>query len=222
MYTKYLKGLAITQIITIILIISSCSDTTGTSDTLPYYTISEEFNDYCWFDSSSYWVFQNDSTLFTDTIKIMDIDDTKRFHDEQGGFNYQAVELFTKSNAFNISEYELTAGNSEPNPGSMNSLLRLYKNDSSYQLVFLPQYPLGEEIIMGEEIGVYTNIEFFESLWLNDKTYHDVYHTNVVISSKNTVYNYWIAKNHGIIKTNSTIDDQTISISLISDQLYQN
>lgn len=104
----------------------------------------------------------------------------------------------------------------------MNSLLRLYKSDGSYHLVFLPQFPFGEEEIMGDEIGTYTNIEMLDNFELNNRTYSNVYHTRVVILHNNTIeYNYWIAKNHSLIKAMSQINGVTTSIFLIKDNLIR-
>ncbi len=217
MNTKNLRKILAIPIIIIMLLISGCFNSNTTNST-PYYTISNEYAEYCWFEEGSYWIFMNDSTLFTDTISIIDIIETKRTHTQPQPHNYQAVEMFTKSNIFNIARYEITAGNFEVKAGEMNSLLRLYLSNGLYHLVFLPQYPFGEEIIMGDDIGIYSNIELLNSFELNNNTYTDVYHTRVIVGT-NAEYNYWIAKNHSLIKAISTINGQTTSISLVVDNL---
>ncbi len=219
MNTKYINIGLLTSLGLLLSIITGCFPKTNTNTITPTFEISEDFADYCWFETGSYWVFQNDSTLFTDTIKITNLVETNRFHNEQDGFYYQAIELYTNSNSFDITRYELTAGTYTVNQGEMNSLLRIYKSDASYHLVFLPQYAIGDEQIMGDEIGTYTNMEKLESFELNNKVYQDVYHTRVVISLTNTEYHYWIAKYHSLIKATSIIDGQTSSISLKSDHL---
>jgi len=220
MNSKSLKVHIILLIGFFTMIFSSCSDNPGPVESIPYFKVSSEFANYCWFDSNSYWVFQDDTTLTIDTVSISNVLVTKRFHTQPIDYNYQAVEMFISSNLFTFSEYELTAGNYEVADGEMNSLLRLYKSDGSYQLVFLPQYPFGEEVIMGDEIGTYTNIEKVNSFWLNDIEYSNVYHTRVVITNNNSVeYDYWIAKNHGIIKAVSNVNGQTSSVSLKSDNV---
>jgi len=217
MNTKFFfNGVLITSLI-VLLLTSGCLRDIDNS--IPYSEISEEFADYCWFEIGSYWVFQNDSTLLTDTVKIDNLLESSRLHNQGKSFNYQAIELFLANNSFNISKYELTAGSPETTSSNMNSLLRLYKDDGSYHLVFLPQYAVGEVVNMGVDIGNYTNIEILESYVLNSKTYHNVYHTRVVIPSKDSEYNYWIAKNHGIIKAVSTINEETTSISVTDDYL---
>ncbi|MBC8321440.1 MAG: hypothetical protein H8E34_12040 [Bacteroidetes bacterium] len=193
-------------------IITGCA---SSDEELPYYTISKEFKDYCWFDDGSYWIFQNDSTLVTDSVKIDEVIEDTRYDLEQEDFSYQAFDMYIKSNIFGIKRYELTAGDYRASPGKMNSLLRLYKDDGSYQLVFSPQYPIGHDIIMGDKIGVYTNVELMETFALNGNTYNDIFHTRVIISVDTAIeYNYWTAKNYSLIKWVSTSNGKTTSISL--------
>jgi len=206
-------------IVLIVGVITSCS-TPSQPNPIPYYKISDNFKSYCLFDTNSYWVYIDDATLVTDTVKINDIVETKRLNQDNVKFNYQAIEMLTNENYFGISNLEITAGEYEVKAGEMNSLLRMYKTDGSYHLVFLPQYPYGDEIIMGDDIGVYTNIEKIDSFELNNHTYNDVYHTRVVVS-KNTVteYNYWIAKNYGVIKIVKVSNGTTSSVSLQTSNL---
>lgn len=190
------------------------------ADNAPYYTISNEFAAYCWFEEDSYWIFQNDSTMIKDSVKIVETSSSIRLHNDTTAYNYQAAELFLNQNIFSIARLELTAGNYEVDPGKMNSLLRLYNNDGFYFRVFSPEYAMGEEIILGDAIGTYTNVELIESFELNGKTYNDVYHTRIVVSvNDNVEYNYWIAKNNGLVKALTIGDEDTISISLVSSSL---
>lgn len=217
MNTTYIKLILLLLFIISTSIIPGCIKS---SIITPYYTISEEFANYCWFEEGSWWIFQNDSTMQTDSIKITDVFETKRFHSQHVSFHYDAIELFIKSNIFNISRHELTAGEYGTTLGEMTSLLRLYKDDGSYQLVFSPKYPIGATIILGDKSGNYTNVELIESLELNGSTYIDVYHTRVLISVDADIeYNYWIAKNYSLIKYISRINGQTTSISLTSSNL---
>lgn len=201
-----------------ILIVSGCNQ--GTPK--PYYKISDEFKEYCYFTEGSSWVFQNDSTLVTDSINITELKDKQRFNPEPVQYHYQAVDMFLNTNVFQILRYEITAGNEVPDEGEMNSLLRKYLENGNYQIVFSPKYPMGEEIILGDEIGVYENVEIIGDLELNGNSYKDVWHTNVKIShTSNIEHNYWIAKNYGLIKTVTTIDGVTTSISLKTSNLLQ-
>jgi len=187
---------------------------------IPYYTLSQEFTNYCWFEANSYWIYQNDSTLATDTIKITEVKDSKRFNPQNVDYNYQAVDMYMKTSIFGFSRHELTAGDYETAANEMNSLLRLYKDDGSYYLVFSPKYAIGEEIDLGVGVGLYTNVEIIGSFELNGNTYSDVYHTKIIMEgSTGAEFNYWIAKNFSLVKSVITSNGQTISISLKSANL---
>ncbi len=211
------------SIISIIIFLSLLFSNCNEQEALPYYTISSEFSSYCEFELGSSWVFQNDSTLVKDSITISEKKDSRRFQADPFKHNYQAIDMFLKNNDFQISKYEITAGNYIPEAGDMNSLLRLYSEDGSYQIIFLPQHPIGDEIIMGDEIGVYSNVCILNNFELNGNSYTEVWHANVVVSVNNNLeYNYWIAKNYGLIKFVITKDEITTSISLVSSALIQN
>lgn len=195
-------------------VITSCNSETAK----PYYLISDEFADYCFFREGSSWVFQNDSTLTSDSVDISEITESKRYASTPTQHHYQAVDMFPNNNDFNIARYEITAGSSKVASGEMNSLLRVYFENGDYQLVFSPEYPLGEEIIMGDAIGVYENVEIIINYELLNNTYAEVWHTRVVVSNS-IEYDYWIAKNHGLIKTVTTTENQTTSISLVESSL---
>lgn len=195
-------------------IISGCFNS---GEGIPYFSISEEFADYCWFEAGTSWAYQNDSTLAVDTVIVDEVDDTKRFNPTDVDYNYQAVEMFTLANNLGFSKLEITAGDYQPEPGEMNSLLRLYKEGGIYQLVFSPQYDIGDEIDLGDEIGRYTNIEIIENFELLGNIYTDVYHTRIIIEvGANIEYNFWIAKNFGIIKSIALVSGESTSISLKS------
>ena len=192
----------------------------SSGESLPYYTLSQEFTEYCWFETNSYWIYQNDSTLATDSVKITEVEEAKRFNPQGVDYNYQAVDMYMKTNVFGFSRHELTAGDYEAAANEMNSLLRLYEADGSYRLVFSPKYAIGEEIDLGAGVGLYSNVEIIGSLEINGNTYSDVYHTKIIMESgTGTEYNYWIAKNFSLVKSVVINNGQTISISLKSANL---
>lgn len=194
----------------------------SSSEGVPYYTISDEFAGYCLFEEGSWWYYQNDSTQITDTVKIDEVDITKRFNPENIDYNYEAVEMYTSSSDLDITKYELTAGDYEATATEMNSLFRIYFGDDTYQHVFSPQYDIGEDIILGDDIGVYTNVEVIENMSVNGNSYIDIWHTRRVVSvSTNAEYNYWIAKNYGLIKFTIELGGVTSSFSLVSSDIIQ-
>ncbi len=219
MNNSHTKSLIATITILILSIIYGCFPA---EKGIPNYTISDEFSSYCWFDTTSIWVYQNDSTLSLDSIIIDDVTNKQRQNIINSNYFYQAVEMFPATNFLSILKYELTAGDFSPAEGEMNSLLRIYFEDGTYQIVFSPEYPIGEEVILGDLIGNYTNVEIIPSFNLHDNTYNNVYHTRVVISAgSNIEFDYWIAPNYGIIKYVANVNGTITSLSLKSSNLYQ-
>lgn len=194
----------------------------SSGDGVPYYTISDEFAGYCMFEEGSWWYYQNDSTQVTDTVRIDDVNISNRFNPENIDYNYEAVEMFISSEALDITKYELTAGDYEAETTEMNSLFRIYFGDETYQHVFSPQYTIGEDVILGDDIGVYTNVEVLNNMIVNGNSYSDIWHSRRIVSvTKNAEYNYWIAKNYGLIKFTTEIEGVTSSVSLVSSKPIQ-
>lgn len=216
MKVKVIKLFSVLFIGALFLINSSCNES---NQAKPVIMISPEFLSYSYFLEDSWWLIQNDSTMATDTIKITEIKDAIRYAPTPVPHNYQAVDMFLNNNIFQINRYEITAGSEEVTEGNMNSLLRMYFQDGSYQVVFSPKYPIGEEVILGAEIGVYKNVEILENLDLLNNSYEDVWVVKVIVESNNAEFNYWIAKNHGLIKYHSIIEGQSLSLSLVDSNL---
>ncbi len=217
MRINFMKLRMSAAILFVSLALSGCFNS---NSSIPYYVISDEFAEFCWFETNSWWYFQNDSTLSADTVRILEVNNSQRFDTDDHSYNYEAVEQFLNSSAFQITEFELTAGNYEADSGVMNSLMRMYFSDGSYEHVFTPQYSIGEEIILGDDIGVYTNVSVESSMEINGNTYTDVWHTRRVVSvNMNAEYNYWIAKNYGLVKRTANIEGEMHSFSLVSSNL---
>ncbi len=204
-------------LVVLTLVVTGCSSST----TIPTYKISDLFKSYCLFQPGSYWIYTNDQNPSSDRVSVGEIDESTRFDPTTNDYRYEAIEMNINSNPLNITMFELTAGNTQVEAGQMNSLMRMYMNDGSYFLVFSPQYPIGEEIPLGETIGRYTNVEVLDSLTVLDNLYTDVYHTQVIMDATATEYQYYIAKNFGLVRFSATSETQTYSYSLKSSSLAQ-
>lgn len=211
-----IKLLMLFSIIICIPIFNGCL---GTGGGVPYYTISNEFAAYCWFDENSKWTYLNEKTGVTGDIIVGEVFESKRFNPENEDYNYQAVEMTIIDNVFNMTKQELTAGNYQVSEGEMNSLLRYYYTGGAYQLIFMPQYPIGEEVILGTELGVYTNVAVIPQMVVNEKPYPEVWHTNIVIDQSDTRMNFYVAKGYGLIKSEIIVDADTTIMSLVSSSL---
>ncbi len=204
-------------LLVLMLVVAGCS----TSSTIPTYKISDLFKSYCLFQPGSYWIYTNDEEPSSDRISVGEIDESTRFDPSTNDYRYEAIEMSINDNPLNIKTIELTAGSTQVETGKMNSLMRMYMTDGSYFLVFSPQYPLGEEIPLGETIGRYTNVEILDSLTILGNVYTEVYHTQVMMDATGTAYQYYIAKNYGLVRFSVTSDTLSYSYSLKSSSLAQ-
>jgi hypothetical protein len=206
-----------TALIALTIIFSGCS----TTSSVPNYKVSDLFKSYCYFESGSSWTYTNDSIPSTDKVTISEINEYTRFEPSTDDYRYQAIEISLDDNPLNMTLFELTAGTTQVEAGKMNSLFRMYLKDGSYYLVFSPQYPLGEEISLGETIGRYTNVEILNTMTIYENTYESVYHTRVIMDATSTEYHYYIAKNHGLVRFTVSTPQQEYSYSLKSSSLIQ-
>ena len=214
---KMFKHLTIIKIFVLLVLTSGCTS----SSSIPTYKVSSLFKSYCLFETGSYWVFSNETAPSTDTIRVGEVNTSTRFNPATNDYRYEAIEMSISNNPLSMETFEITAGNTQVEAGHMNSLLRLYLQDGSYFLIFSPQYPIGEEIPLGETIGQYTNVEIIPTYTLNNKTYSDVYHTQVIMNSLNTEYHYYIAKNHGLIRYTVKNETTEYAYSIVNSSLIQ-
>ncbi len=214
--------LGLTALIAVVFL--SINGCLGTSQGIPYYTISDEFAEYCWFGENSKWTYEfidTASNVITDDVAIGEVIESQRFNPENEDYNYQAVEMIITDNEFGISKIELTAGDYKAGEGEMNSLMRFYYTDSTYQLIFMPQHPIGEEVILGAELGIYTNVAVLDtySTFLGTE-YTEVWHTRINVSSPSTKnMNFFIAKGYGLVEFKSSLGSKETVFTLKSSNL---
>ncbi len=192
-------------------------------DPAPYYTLSDEFKSYCFFNDGSSWEYKSSLLPTNDVVAIgghMENVWTNTFEEI---YNYQAVDMYVLDNQIGISMIELTAGSTINAVTSMNSQMWLFFDNGDYRLIFAPQYPLGEEQLLGEHEGNYTNVEIIPAMSLGQKTYLDVYHTRVIDYFEQGYgnFHFYIAKNYGLVKMENIMNNDTIIIELIDSSLYQ-
>lgn len=208
----FYKLTSLTVIVLISIFLNGCL---GTSQGIPYYTISDEFAQYCWFEAGSKWTYQNDQTEESGDVIIGEVLESQRFNPENEDYNYQAVEMILMNNVFNLSKIELTAGDYQAGEGEMNSLMRFYYTDSTYQLIFMPQYPIGEEIILGDQLGSYLNMEIMPTYEVLGTSYPEVWHTRIVTSSPSVELHFFVAKGYGLVQSRKVVSgepEETMSL----------
>ena len=197
-------------------------------NTVPYYKISNKFKAYCFFNTPSYWIYQNDSTKVSDSLKVADINSYYGFHSPDniaGAYSYDVIDLdFDTTNRVNLVKGSITAGNPTTGTGSFRDQYWLFFKNGNYLLAFAPGYPMGEEQRLGNNPGFYTNIEIIPKFQLNGMTYDSVYHTQVrkTEGTPDTVnYQFYFAMHYGLVKWLRTVKGHTTSISLKASDLNQ-
>lgn len=190
---------------------------------LPFYKLTDEFKSYCLFQAGSRWTYVSSATADTTDVSIATVEENMWYQNITEEFNYEAFDMITNENSVGIAMIELTAGSTLNAVTTMNSLMRYYYSDGTYRLVFDAKYPLGESQILGEAEGVYENVEVLPELWVNGTTYSSVYHTKVTDYYEQGFgdFDFYIAKNYGLIKSVNYVNNDTITVELLNSSLVQ-
>lgn len=192
-------------------------------NTIPFYQLSNEFKSYCLFETGSSWEYQSSLLSQTESVNISEIQENIWTNTYNEDYNYEAVDMFVANNDIGISMIELTAGSTLNSTSSMNSQMWMFYDDGDYRLMFAPKFPLGEEQLLGEHEGYYTNIEILPTMQIGENTYTDVWHTQVIDHFEVGFgdFDFYIAKNHGLVKIQNIIGTDTIVLQLINSSLIQ-
>lgn len=193
------------------------------TETIPFYQLSEEFKSYCLFQEGSAWEYQSSLLTQTETVAVSTVQDHIWTNTYLEDYNYEAVDMFIGYNDIGISMIELTAGSSLNTTTSMNSQMWMFFDDGEYRLMFAPEYPLGEQQLLGEHEGYYTNIEVSPSMQVGDNTYSEVWHTEVIDHFEQGFgdFDFYFAKYHGLVKMQNIVNNDTIIMQLVNSSLIQ-
>lgn len=184
----------------------------------PSYKFSDNFKAYCLFQPGSTWDYFTSETNDTIQIKLLELSEETWYNNSGELFFYQAINMYFDTTNYNASFWQITAGSTLNSTTEMNSIMRVFNADGSFRMVFNASYPIGEEILVGENEGAYENVEIIPSMSLHGNTYSDVYHTKVTdyYNAGFGNYDFYIAKNYGLIKIQNIINNDTILTELIS------
>jgi len=190
---------------------------------LPHYTFSDEFKSYALFEIGSKWEYQGSQFEGTTEVLINDKIENKWTNSFGEQYTYDAVDMLSVDNKAKLSMIEITAQSTLNATTGMVSQMWLFYSNGDYRLIFAPQYPLGEEQLLGEHEGKYVNLEIIPSLTLGNNTYSDVYHTQITDYLESGIgdFDIYIAKNYGLVKMLNITGNDTISLELVSSSLVQ-
>ncbi|MBN2614127.1 MAG: hypothetical protein JXR71_00405 [Bacteroidales bacterium] len=221
---KHSTNLIILAFLTAVAVFVSGCNSIFKSNT-PYYKLSPTMKEYCFFDTGSYWVYQNDSTGISDTIKAGDIASYVAYHaqnDISPSFSYDVVETLYDTNSFNFASSGIFAG---PDGASgQGGLYRIFFTDSTFVLAFAPGYKFGEEQLLGGMEGIYTNVDSIPNMSFNGMNFTSIYHTRekaVFAQGDTTNFDFYFAPKYGLIRWIRSYKGDTASFSLKAANLIQ-
>jgi len=190
---------------------------------IPTYNITNEFKSYCLFQPGSNWDYYSSELNDTVKINLSELTEDEWYNNVGEIYNYEAIDMYFSNNDLGFYMIEITAGSTLDAVNPMNSLMRIFFDNGDYRLVFDAKYPLGEEQIVGQQEGVYENVEILPSMELHGNTYSDVYHTRVTDFYNQGFgdFDFYIAKNHGLIKMRNIVNNDTIVTELINSNPIQ-
>jgi len=205
--------------------LSSCNKLKNSD---PYYKISDQFKQYCQFQKQSNWTYQNDSTKSLHNLTVSDMSSYIGFHSPNnvaGAYSFDAVSMtYDTTTDLNIAKSAINAGNPSTGSGEMHDLYWLFYKNGNYLLAFAPGFPMGVEQRLGNNPGVYTNLQKLNNFKLNGKDYTDVYHTAVKKTegtSDTVYYQFYFAPHYGLIKWTRRANVHITSYSLVRSSLIQ-
>lgn len=214
-------------IVFILLVFAACEKEEFTEG---HYGLSEDFTSYCYFEPGSYWVYKMPAEGLLDTIVVdsliqytgvngLDEDSEKRF-------KYDAIEEFIQTpNLLNFRKWELAASlqSEEGKANVTNELLRLYFT-SRYNIILYLGAEEGEIIDFGKNEGYYQHVGIMDQYVVNGNYFADVYHSRVYDSLHPEgirIYDFFIARNHGIIQYKWRSTSDSVQWNLIDWELDQ-
>ncbi len=198
------------------------------SDSTPYYHISKLFKDYCLFNKGTSWTYKNDQSSTNYQLSVKELKSYIGFHVKDqvsDAYSYDAVEIYYDTNNLHMSKGLIAAGPTPTQGVESNDLYRIFWDDDSFILAFAPGYKMGEEQRLGGQEGIYTNLEILSTFKVNNQTYSNVYHSQVIkaeTSSDSARYEFYMAPHTGLVKWVKVYKGETTSYSLVSSNIIQN
>jgi hypothetical protein len=184
-----------------------------------FYPISDNFKGWFLFQNGSYWVFQNDSTGTLDSVYLTSTPKSYRVPGSQKSDPILEA-IFVQYHSSFFEAIDVVSGISGNDYLSViffsttNEILGLIYN--------LPVPGTYSRLYLGKGI-LFQNLLFYPNFELNIKNYNSVYQTRCtnINNYRTDTYNFYFAKNVGLIKLSGTWNDTTRSWSLIRHSVIQ-
>ena len=225
-----IKWLTVLVLLALGFLFSGCNNLFKGSN--PYYKVTPEFKNFCYFNVGSEWTYQNDSTGVPFTLTVKSINTYIGFQVQNPStpsYSFDVIEMLLDNNSMSMTKESIFATTILSDTTRMNDIYRIFYSDSTFVLAFAPQYLLRKTQIIGGQEGLYTNMEIMPYYLVQEKKYDNVYHSqdkfpkfiNGVETNDSVTMNFYIAEHYGIIKWTALYKGKTSSYSLINSNLKQ-
>ncbi len=182
-----------------------------------FYPVSDEFKPWFLFQQGSYWIFRNDSTLDLDSVYIKSPPAYYRYPGDEGYPVREAISIKYQSSFFEFIDVLSSTSGSD--------FLSIYIYNSKVLPGLISNFPIKGEYksTSGSATVLFENLMYYPDYILNFTHYKDVCQTRWTYTEQPLIktFNFYFAKNIGLIKVAGNWNDTTRSWSLLRYHVVQ-
>jgi hypothetical protein len=190
-----------TLIILLILLFYGCKQ----EKNIPYYQIGNETKAWVYYETGSFWIYQDTILYQTDSIAVDSSLLEKKYHGQisshDATYYYDSLKMTYNENYYSLNTDHMISG---------SSLTRQYADGSVYPFFSLENNELGKEVYFnngdGVRIGSTTFLNHYVEYTLLGYKFQNVFEVRVLDFIHQRAIYYLIAINVGIIK--QRVEDQ--------------
>jgi len=176
-----------------------------------FYPVSDEFKPWFLFQQGSFWIFQNDSTLDLDSVYIKSPPAYYNVPNPDRTYSRQAISIQYQSSFFEFIDVLSSTSGSD--------FLSIHIYNSIVFPGLISNFPIKGEYksTSGSATVLFENLRYYPDYILNFTHYKDVCQTRWTYTEPtfNKIFNFYFAKNIGLIKVDGNWNDTSRSWSLL-------
>jgi len=176
--------------------------------------ISEAFKSWTYFNKGSYWVYKNDSTLAIDSVflsgnpQILEVP-----INDYDGSTIEVIGMPYSSSLINFCHMDINLSGNESYQITLN-------NDGSFNPWGLLAYNSDNFILVSTPNG-YRTLSVDSVYYIGQTKFYNVVHTQCTDNSSTKIYNFWFAKDIGLIKLVGANTNPSFSWSVLRYHVVQ-
>ena len=169
-----------------------------------HYTIPQELKDMALFQKNSYWIFKNENSNTVDSCFVDHDPDAYTLGINESDGPLRDIILVDVENSF-INRY------------SMDFSEIMISNGACSGIIYYVNTKIGGTYISWEKTK-FENLAYYDSIFINNIKIYSVHHTRYSfrsVYSDSAVYDYYVAKNIGIVKYQQHLNGTDTIYSII-------